>query len=278
GLRGGLRHARAVLPEAARRDPVTSAHFLETALRRALDDQSLRVTAMEPVSGGCIHETARLATTKGEFFAKWSSECPAELFQSEAEALRALRAAGSTLAVPEVILASAPSEDCPAFIVMEYLAPSQGRAGQEQDALGRGLAEVHRRSADGFGFTVTTYCGSTPQENTWTSSWSEFYAERRLGALIPLLRHEGRIGPREETVLERLAERLPALLAPAPTPSLIHGDLWSGNVLHTAQGPALVDPACAYADREMEFGITTLFGGLSARAFAAYEETWPLPP
>ena len=60
-------------------------------------------------------------------------------------------------------------------------------------------------------------------------------------------------------------------------PSLIHGDLWSGNVLHTVRGPALVDPACAYADREMEFGITTLFGGFSDRFFAAYEEAWPLP-
>jgi fructosamine-3-kinase len=59
-------------------------------------------------------------------------------------------------------------------------------------------------------------------------------------------------------------------------PSLIHGDLWSGNVLHTAQGPGLVDPACAYAHREMEFGITTLFGGFGERFFRGYEEEWPL--
>jgi fructosamine-3-kinase len=67
-------------------------------------------------------------------------------------------------------------------------------------------------------------------------------------------------------------------VAPDAPPALIHGDLWSGNVLATTRGPALVDPACAYADREMEFGISTLFGGLSARAMAAYEEAWPLPP
>jgi fructosamine-3-kinase len=70
---------------------------------------------------------------------------------------------------------------------------------------------------------------------------------------------------------------LPGLLPPLSTPSLIHGDLWSGNVLATTRGPALVDPACGYVDREMEFGITTLFGGFSARALAAYEEAWPLP-
>ena len=92
-----------------------------------------------------------------------------------------------------------------------------------------------------------------------------------------LLRQEGRSGASELRVLERLADRLPTLLPHETVPSLIHGDLWSGNVLHTARGPALVDPACAYADREMEFGITTLFGGFSDRFFAAYEEDWPLP-
>ena len=72
--------------------------------------------------------------------------------------------------------------------------------------------------------------------------------------------------------MDRLAELLPR----DATPSLIHGDLWSGNVLWTSRGPAGVDPACAYADREMEFGITTLFGGLSERAFSAYDEAWPM--
>ena len=72
-------------------------------------------------------------------------------------------------------------------------------------------------------------------------------------------------------------ERLPALLAHAPRPALIHGDLWSGNVLGTSRGPALVDPACAACDREMEFGITTLFGGFSERFWDAYHEALPLP-
>jgi fructosamine-3-kinase len=81
----------------------------------------------------------------------------------------------------------------------------------------------------------------------------------------------------EVLVFDRLCERLGGLVAPSAPPSLIHGDLWSGNVVASTRGPALVDPACAFADREMELGITTLFGGFSARFFSAYEEAWPLP-
>jgi fructosamine-3-kinase len=255
---------------------VTSGRFLEAELRARLGDPSLRIVSIEPVSGGCIHETARVETTKGDFFAKWNSEAPAEIFSSEAEGLRLLRAAASGLVVPEVLLAAPSRDGRPAFIVMEYLPPASGRGAKAHEALGRGLADVHRQSADAFGFPVTTYCGPTPQDNAWTSSWVEFYAERRVRALVRLLEKQGQVGPTERGILDRLADRLPALLPHETVPALIHGDLWSGNVLHTEQGPALVDPACTYADREMEFGITTLFGGLSDRAWSAYLEAAPL--
>ena len=137
---------------------------------------------------------------------------------------------------------------------------------------------VHRGSADAFGFPSATYCGLTRQNNRWTGSWAEFYADRRLGLLIVTLDGRGALSIADRRMYERLFDRLPDLLPNRSTPSLIHGDLWSGNVLSTTKGPALVDPACAYTDREMEFGITTLCGGLSARAFAAYEEAGPLPP
>ena len=256
---------------------MTSGRFLEAELRAGLDDPSLRILSIEPVSGGCIHETARLETTKGDFFAKWNSKAPAEIFSSEAQSLRVLRAAASGLVVPEGFLASPPRVGRPAFIVMEYLPPGDGRGAKGHEALGRGLADVHRQTAHAFGFTVTTYCGPTPQDNAWTSSWVEFYAERRVRTLVRFLEKGSQLSPSERGILDRLADRLPALIPDETIPALIHGDLWSGNVLHSAQGPALVDPACAYADREMEFGITTLFGGFPETFFSAYEEAWPLP-
>ena len=250
--------------------------FLEPALRAALQVPGLRVTGIRPVSGGCIHNTARVATTEGDFFAKWNEDCPPDLFLREADGLRALRAAGSGLAIPEVLAASPPEPGRPAFILMEYLVPAADR-GLDEAGLGRGLAAIHRRSSTTFGFPVTTYCGPTAQDNTPADSWVEFYAERRLWPLARRLEADRGLRPQDLEVLERLVSRLEALLPKDPPSSLIHGDLWSGNVLSTVSGPGLVDPASAYADREMEFGITTLFGGFSSRFFEAYEEVWPLP-
>lgn len=250
--------------------------FLERELRKALGDPALSVLELAPVGGGCIHHAVRVGTTRGDWFAKWNDDCAPDLFLSEAEGLRALRAAGPGLAIPEVLVALPPDGERPACIVMEYLPPGKGAA-RDDVALGHGLAAIHAQPAAAFGFAVTTYCGPTPQDNRSSPSWAEFYAERRIRPLARLLEEGGRIGPAERTRLDRLVERLPSLLAHETRPALIHGDLWSGNVLGTTRGPALVDPACAACDREMEFGITTLFGGFSERFFAAYHEALPLP-
>ncbi len=175
-----------------------------------------------------------------------------------------------------MLAASAPEEGRPAFIVMEYLAPATSRADDEA-ALARGLAAIHRCTSPAFGFPATTYCGPTAQDNAPLDSWVDFYAERRLRPLVLRLEAERGLREAERQILERVVDRLPSLLPGDSPPSLIHGDLWSGNVLSTAAGPGLVDPACAYADREMEFGITTLFGGFSSRFFDAYEEAFSLP-
>lgn len=249
------------------------AQAFEEALREALQRPGLTLVGHEDLGGGCISSAARLRTAAGDFFAKWNHAAPADLFLREADGLAELARSGASLVVPRVLAARAPAGGLPGFILLEHLEPGP----RDDERLGRGLAELHRHAAPRFGFAGDSYCGSTRQANAWCESWPEFYAERRLRPLLAAIAERRGLARDERRVHDGLLARLPGLLGAGHQPSLIHGDLWSGNVLHTQRGPALVDPACAFAEREMELGMSTLFGGLSARAQAAYEEAWPLP-
>jgi fructosamine-3-kinase len=231
------------------------------AMEAALGARILRET---PIGGGCINHAAKLETDKGALFAKWNDEAPPGMFAGEAASLDALR--GGSLVVPNVVAFSG------AFLITEHLEPGR-RVPDFDERLGRGLAELHRKTSHAFGFEIDTYCGTTIQPNRWTASWIDFYREHRLGHQLGLLR-----GSVDTRVFEKLLAKLQELLTEG-TPALIHGDLWSGN-LHVTQGglPALIDPASYYANREAELGMMTLFGGFGARVYDAYHEAFPLEP
>ncbi|HET6559997.1 MAG TPA: fructosamine kinase family protein, partial [Prolixibacteraceae bacterium] len=167
-------------------------------------------------------------------------------------------------------------DSMPGLLLMEYL-PNAGSTKSYDQQLGRGLAMLHRKTADAFGFHHSNYCGTTLQDNTWTNQWPEFYAQRRISALVKQIIANHGMGNDEQKTYEKLADRIPQLLDHSTVPSLIHGDLWSGNYMYTAHGPALIDPACYYADREMELGMMQLFGGFSQGVWNAYQEEFPLP-
>lgn len=244
---------------------------MEAALSKALG-RSVRITGERALGGGCINHAARLETDAGAFFAKWNDAHPAGLFSKEAACLEALRSAGSSLVVPEVIAWC----DEPAFLVTELLEPGK-RVADFDERLGRGLAELHRKSADAFGFEVDTYCGTTVQPNGWRTSWAEFYGEQRLAHQLRLMRENRLIGGGEVRAFERLIAGLPSLVGPEEPPALIHGDLWSGN-LHVAPDgrPSIIDPASYFGHREAELGMMTLFGGFGERVYSAYSEAFPL--
>lgn len=250
---------------------------MRDTLRNALTDALGPVDSLEPVGGGSINRAAVAHTDDGSYFVKWNDGgAPDDLFLREEEALRAMADAAPSLVVPEPIAASRPQGDRPGFLIMEYLPPGD-RVDDFDERLGRGLAELHGASADGFGFEHDNYCGTTPQPNDWMEGWIDFYREQRLGHQVELAADGHGLSLEDRRLFERLLENLDDLLV-GGAPSLIHGDLWHGN-LHVAPDgrPALIDPAAYYGHPEAEIGMMELFGGFSDRVYRAYEEVAELP-
>jgi protein-ribulosamine 3-kinase len=236
----------------------------------------VKIHTSDSLGGGCINHASKIETSEGTFFLKWNGNCKPDMFLREAESLEELRkAAGKQLIVPEVFAAKE-VDASPGFLVLEYLESGYG-TGYYDEILGRGLATIHQYTAEKFGFYHDNYCGSTPQNNSRKTNWAEFFRDNRLGFLLNLIQKERPLPKEELQVYEKLLNKIPELVPTNSMPALIHGDLWSGNFMNTVNGPALIDPAAYYADREMEMGIMTMFGGFSQRFYSAYNEVHPLP-
>jgi len=222
----------------------------------------LGITHAAPVSGGCIHRCYRGERDGRAVFLKLNEARFAGSFAAEADGLRALRGAGGT--TPEPLAHGALGDS--AYLLLEFL---DLRSTGDSAALGTMLASVHRHQADRFGWQRDNYIGSTPQQNGWGESWIAFWRERRLEPQIALARANGyRI---EVPPVWRLLE------GHEPAPSLLHGDLWSGNAAFLPDGaPVLFDPAVYYGDREADLAMTELFGGFAREFYAAYNAAWPL--
>ncbi|WJW76873.1 fructosamine kinase family protein [Thiohalobacter sp. IOR34] len=235
----------------------------------------IRVRAEERsgIGGGCINQAFRLEGGGQAFFVKLNAASRLDMFEAEAAGLEAILASDS-LRAPRP-LASGVAGDS-AFLVLEHLDFGGGRAGAAA-RLGEGLAAMHRQQAARFGWSRDNTIGATPQPNAWLDDWLGFWRERRLGFQLELAARGGHGG-----ALQRLGERLLADLDVffsdhRPAPSLLHGDLWSGNYSYLASGePVIFDPAVYYGDREAELAMTELFGGFEADFYAAYAAAWPL--
>ncbi len=246
---------------------------VEAALSAALG-HPVQITSRRALGGGCINEAARIETDAGPYFVK-SNGTPGALFSAEAAGLTAMRASGTSLAIPEVIAHEDPRPGAAGFLVTTYLEPGR-RDGDFDEALGRGLAELHAATRDTFGFERDTYCGTTVQPNPSVVRWVDFYRAHRIGHQLRLGVRAGVYDSSEAKRVERAMARFDDLLDDDHAPALIHGDLWSGNLHADGARPALIDPAVAYAHPEMELGMMTLFGGFSRRTYDAYEEVRPL--
>lgn len=236
-----------------------------------------RILDTTPLSGGDINDVYRLKTGRGDFVLKASRRALPHLFFPEAQGLELLREAAvhksAGLLVPEVLAYG----DAPAgwqYLLQNSLAPADDTP-QAQEALGRGLAALHRAPAPGFGGTADNYFGSLPQRNPPASSAANFFWEARLWPQLRLAAEH--LTSVDVENFEALRHRLPSLI-PVEVPSPVHGDLWHGNLLYTAAGSALIDPAAAYSHREVDLAAMKLFGGVAERVFDAYAEAFSPAP
>lgn len=236
------------------------------------------INKVTPVSGGDINQAARLTLSDGrEILLKWRPGSAQGMFTVERRGLELMRAT-NTLRIPAVVAQQEAQDGCPAFIALEWLGRG-GRVSGVAKALGQGLAEMHRHTNDQYGLDHDNFIGANPQPNQLTADWVTFFREQRLGFQMQLADRNGYLNQRRHQLLDRLFNRLGELLPTNPPASLLHGDLWGGNWLVTADGePALIDPAVYYGDREAELAFTELFGGFPANFYAAYNQTWPLEP
>ncbi len=237
------------------------------------------ITSIGAVGGGCISPTTRVQTASGDvyFLKQGASGLPAGMLTAEANGLRAL-AAAHAVRVPAVI--GAGGEGASAWLVLEWLEPGSARPGS-WEALGRDLAALHQHRAHRFGHDDDNFIGSLPQSNRPADDWPGFWRDRRLSPQLRLAAEQGLLEPEDAQRFETLFHRLDELLAPAHEdgPSLLHGDLWSGNVhiLHDGT-PAIVDPSVYHGHREVDLAMADLFGGFPAPFHHAYRGAWPLAP
>lgn len=232
----------------------------------------LKVDRYMPVHGGDISHSWQVYTNERTYFLKVNDagRYP-HMFEREANGLHAL-STNSHLRIPTAVKNGIVGQQ--QYLLLEWL--DQAPANEEIfEDLGRKLAEMHKLQQPYFGWQDDNYIGSLQQTNTPQDTWQSFYAQYRIMPLVKKLADTGLFASQDIIAAEKLCNRLDSLF-PQEAPALLHGDLWSGNYMATKDGPAIFDPAVYYGHREMDIGMTLLFGGFDAAFYEAYNDVYPL--
>jgi fructosamine-3-kinase len=243
-----------------------------------IDSQISQVTGskfhtqqQKSVSGGCINQGYQISNGEQTYFVKLNQASQIQMFEAEFFGLQQMFST-QTIRIPKPICWGI--ADNSSYIVLEWLEMGSGNSKSWQE-LGKNLAKLHKTtSQQGFGWDLNNTIGSTPQINTWTNNWAEFYTKHRLGYQFQQALRRGGNFPQHQQLLAVI----PQLLADyQPQPSLVHGDLWGGNAGFTSTGePVIFDPATYYGDREVDIAMTELFGGFPAEFYQGYNQEFPL--
>ncbi|MBO9522097.1 MAG: fructosamine kinase family protein [Nocardioidaceae bacterium] len=244
---------------------------MRTVAARAEQLLGAAVVSTTPVAGGDVCTATRLRLSDGRSaLIKTRPNPPDGFFEAEARGLGWLAEPGAA----EVAEVLGVQPDCIVLGWVEPARPSPEAAAE----LGRMLARLHASGADGFGAPEDGFIGSLPLPNRSAPSWAEFFAVRRVLPYLRLAADRGRIEPGDADAVEAVVRKIVELAGPEEPPARLHGDLWSGNIVWSAERSAvLVDPAAYGGHRETDLAMLSLFGlPQLPRVLASYAEETPL--
>jgi len=237
-------------------------------------NQTVQIQLYKQIFGGDINQTFQLETNIGFFFLKINDGILKDMFEKEFAGLDLLHQT-KTIKIPQPILYG--EFENKIFLVTEFI-QKESPSKNFWQTFAEQLAALHKHSNERFGLDTTNYIGSLHQQNNFCNTWSEFYATQRILPLAQLAFNQNKFDKQDVSQIEKLCTRFNELF-PEEKPSLIHGDLWSGNFMSDENGtPVIYDPAVYYGNREMDIAMSLLFGGFDKKFYDSYNEAFPLQP
>ncbi|HSD64793.1 MAG TPA: fructosamine kinase family protein [Ignavibacteriaceae bacterium] len=235
----------------------------------------VNIIKTENLSGGCISNAFKISTEDGrDFFLKINDNVPTDMYKTEANGLYELQKSNA-IRVPEAKIYSG------RYIVTEFIKTGKKSIKFFQN-FGRNFALLHRYKGYSFGFYEDNYIGSNPQKNLADDfearNWNAFYLNKRLRFQLSLCEKNGYATNELKRDFTKLEDKISDIIIDThEEPSLLHGDLWSGNYIIGENGEAcIIDPAVYYGNREADLAMTKLFGGYPQQFYESYNEAYPL--
>jgi fructosamine-3-kinase len=222
------------------------------------------------VLGGDICESFKVKTSTRAFFIKVINDDAYPILEAEKKNLDILNTGFKH--IPNTI--SLGKHERTAYLLLEYIESGQSSTEISLE-FGRNLAGLHKVKSEAFGLGYDNYIGTIRQNNDWNSSGVSFFITSRLQPLLAQAKAKNLLNNSDLKRFESLIRKLDNILMKEP-PSLIHGDLWSGNYLIGKSDIYIFDPACYYGFRESDIAMTRLFGGFDTSFYEGYKEVYPL--
>ncbi|MCB0736772.1 MAG: fructosamine kinase family protein [Bacteroidetes bacterium] len=246
--------------------------FQNHLLSHNVFEGTLKFESIVPISGGDINSAFRIDTAKQTFFLKLNNLSFDKMFAKEANGLNAIAATG-TIKTPK-IFAHGQFENTQ-YLLLEWIEIGLKKSFAQ---LGSQLAQLHKTTRSHFGFFENNFIGSLTQLNQAEPDFITFFITQRLEPLVKKARDAQLLESHQVAQFIALYNKLPELI-PHSKPSLLHGDMWSGNVIFNQSGePVLIDPATYFGHYEMELAFTQMFGGFPSEFYNAYfNSTEPIP-